>query len=261
MKGISRRARTCAVVAATGVAVLAQLRRRAGAAPRKHGRRSARRSDRHADVQFQPVHHRHARRAEGEGRGDLRDAAVQGHPRRGAVQPPRHDGRASSARSPTSTTSTSSAVTAASPRRRGTARSRRPRRSASSSSAPAAPPLPGQGTYAQTLATAATLNRLGKRSVEAGAGKVYIHNHTDEFTVKYDVNGTLKSAWEILMDNTDAALRRGRGRRRLGLRRAGGRRRPAQRAIRPRIEMMHVKDLTNIAPPGRSGQPGAARHG
>ena len=63
---------------------------------------------------------------------------------------------------------------------------------------------PGQGTYAQTLATAATLNRLGKRSVKAGAGKVYIHNHTDEFTVKYDVNGTLKSAWEILMDNTDA---------------------------------------------------------
>ena len=40
---------------------------------------------------------------------------------------------------------------------------------------------PGQGTYAQTLATAATLNRLGKRSVEAGVGKVYIHNHTGEF--------------------------------------------------------------------------------
>ena len=30
---------------------------------------------------------------------------------------------------------------------------------------------PGQGTYAQTLATAATLNRLGKRSVEAGVGQ------------------------------------------------------------------------------------------
>ena len=63
---------------------------------------------------------------------------------------------------------------------------------------------PGQGTYAQTLATAATLNRLGKRSVEAGVGKVYIHNHTGEFDAKYDVNGTIKTAWEILMDNTDA---------------------------------------------------------
>src|SRR5688500_19547716 len=62
---------------------------------------------------------------------------------------------------------------------------------------------PGQGSYAQTLATAATLNRLGKRSVEGGVGKVYIHNHTGEFEAKYDVNGTLKTAWEILMDNTD----------------------------------------------------------
>ena len=62
---------------------------------------------------------------------------------------------------------------------------------------------PGQGTYAQTLATAATLNRLGKRSVEAGVGKVYIHNHTAEFETKYDVNGVVRSAWEILMDNTD----------------------------------------------------------
>ena len=86
---------------------------------------------------------------------------------------------------------------------------------------------PGQGTYAQTLATAATLNRLGKRSVAAGAGKVYIHNHTDEFTVKYDVNGTLKSAWEILMDNTDSRYVAAEVDAGLGVRRAGGRRRPA----------------------------------
>ena len=115
---------------------------------------------------------------------------------------------------------------------------------------------PGQGTYAQTLATAATLNRLGKRSVEAGVGKVYIHNHTDEFTTKYDVNGVIKSAWEILMDNTDpryvaAELDAG-----------WASDTPIDVAAllnnptySPRIEMMHVKDLTNIAPPGRSGQP------
>ena len=83
-----------------------------------------------------------ARRAEGEGRGDLRDAAVQGHPRRRAVQPARHDRDASSARWPTSTACASSAATAASPRPRSTPRSPPPRRSASSSSARAAPPPP-----------------------------------------------------------------------------------------------------------------------
>jgi sugar phosphate isomerase/epimerase len=113
---------------------------------------------------------------------------------------------------------------------------------------------PGQGTYAQTLATAATLNRLGKRSVEAGVGKVYIHNHTDEFTVKYDVNGVIKSAWEILMDNTDA--------RYVAAELDAGWASDAPVDIvdlltryPTRIEMMHVKDLTNVAPPGRSGQP------
>ena len=45
-------------------------------------------------------------------------------------------------------------------------------------------PSPGIGSYANTLATAETLNRLGKRSVEAGAGKVYIHNHEDEFRTR-----------------------------------------------------------------------------
>ncbi len=69
---------------------------------------------------------------------------------------------------------------------------------------------PGIGTggtaagYASTLATAATLNRLGKESVEAGVGPVYIHNHTGEFDTKYVDNGVLKSAWQILMDRTDA---------------------------------------------------------
>ena len=113
---------------------------------------------------------------------------------------------------------------------------------------------PGQGTYAQTLATAATLNRLGKRSVEAGVGKVYIHNHTGEFDAKYDVNGTIKTAWEILMDNTDV--------RYVAAEIDAGWASDAPVSVpdlltryRTRIEMMHVKDLTNIAPIGRSGNP------
>ena len=85
-------------------------------------------------------------------------------------------------------------------------------------------------------------------------GKVYIHNHTDEFTAKYDVNGTLKSAWEILMDNTDP--------RYVAAEVDAGWASDAPVDVvdllnryPTRIEMMHVKDLTNTAPPGRSGQP------
>jgi sugar phosphate isomerase/epimerase len=65
---------------------------------------------------------------------------------------------------------------------------------------------PGIGSYENTLATAATLNRLGERSVKNGTGPVFGHNHTGEFTTKYiDVqgDGTLKSAWQILYENTD----------------------------------------------------------
>jgi sugar phosphate isomerase/epimerase len=63
--------------------------------------------------------------------------------------------------------------------------------------------MPGIGSYANTLATAETLNRLGRRSVEAGVGPIYIHNHQQEFRTKYVDNGVLKSAWEILMERTD----------------------------------------------------------
>ncbi len=64
-------------------------------------------------------------------------------------------------------------------------------------------PLPGIGSYADTLATAQALNRLGKRSVEAGVGPVYFHNHQQEFRTKYTDDGALKSAFEILLDHTD----------------------------------------------------------
>ena len=57
------------------------------------------------------------------------------------------------------------------------------------------------------------LNRLGKRSVEAGLGPAYFHNHNDEFSRRYTDFGAscpttstatnCKSSWEIIMDRTD----------------------------------------------------------
>ena len=64
-------------------------------------------------------------------------------------------------------------------------------------------PSPGFNTYANTLATAQTMNRLGKRSVEAGLGPAYFHNHQQEFNTRWLDNGVLKSAWEIIMERTD----------------------------------------------------------
>lgn len=61
----------------------------------------------------------------------------------------------------------------------------------------------GITTYNSTIASAQALNRLGKRSVEAGVGPVYIHNHTEEFDRKYTENGVVKTAFEVIMDNTD----------------------------------------------------------
>ena len=65
---------------------------------------------------------------------------------------------------------------------------------------------PGIGSYEDVLATAETLNRLGERSKKNGTGKVFGHNHFAEFTTKYvdtEGDGTLKSAWQILVENTD----------------------------------------------------------
>ena len=61
----------------------------------------------------------------------------------------------------------------------------------------------GLGTLQQTLQTAQQLNKLGKRSVEAGVGPVYFHNHNSEFSTRFTDDGVLKSAWEIVMDHTD----------------------------------------------------------
>jgi sugar phosphate isomerase/epimerase len=65
---------------------------------------------------------------------------------------------------------------------------------------------PGISSYENVLATAETLNRLGELSVKNGTGPIFGHNHRAEFTTKYiDVqgDGTLKSAWQLLVENTD----------------------------------------------------------
>ena len=64
---------------------------------------------------------------------------------------------------------------------------------------------PGITSYENVLATAETLNRLGQASVENGTGKVFGHNHRVEFTTRYvdPETGELKSAWQLLVENTD----------------------------------------------------------
>ena len=65
---------------------------------------------------------------------------------------------------------------------------------------------PGIGSYENTLATAATMNLLGELSVKNGTGPIFGHNHTAEFTTMYvdtEGDGTLKSAWHLIVENTD----------------------------------------------------------
>ncbi|WP_069387114.1 sugar phosphate isomerase/epimerase family protein [Cellulosimicrobium cellulans] len=64
---------------------------------------------------------------------------------------------------------------------------------------------PGIRSYEDVLATAETLNRLGEAAKKQGLHKIFGHNHQQEFTTQYVVpeTGELKSAWEIIADNTD----------------------------------------------------------
>jgi sugar phosphate isomerase/epimerase len=114
-------------------------------------------------------------------------------------------------------------------------------------------PAPGIGSYANTLATAEALNRLGKRSIEAGLGPVYFHNHQEEFQNQYVDEGVLKPAIDIIMERTDAryvvaeidakwssdALNDV-----TGTLTAAFINKPAYQA---RVQLMHVKDGTGIA--------------
>jgi sugar phosphate isomerase/epimerase len=107
------------------------------------------------------------------------------------------------------------------------------------------------GSYANALASAAELNRLGKRSVEAGLGKVYIHNHQGEFTTQYLVDGVMKSAWEVIMDNTDA--RWVAAEIDVGWSSDAGTDTIAHvNKYGSRVAMFHVKDGTNINKPGNA---------
>ena len=69
---------------------------------------------------------------------------------------------------------------------------------------PTNPPANNNG-YENTLATAIVMNELGRRSVRNGTGKFYGHNHQQEFRTQYadPVTGQMKSAWQILVENTD----------------------------------------------------------
>jgi sugar phosphate isomerase/epimerase len=64
---------------------------------------------------------------------------------------------------------------------------------------------PGIGSYEDTLATAETMNRLGRRSVRNGTGRIFGHNHQQEFRTMYPdpETGELKSAWQIIVENTN----------------------------------------------------------
>jgi sugar phosphate isomerase/epimerase len=108
---------------------------------------------------------------------------------------------------------------------------------------------PGTGSYENTLATAETMNRLGKRSVKNGTGPIFGHNHDGEFRTRYvDTlgDGTLKSAWQILVENTDprwVAFQLD-----VGWATIGGEDPVALvEEFGERIELLHVKDVADIA--------------
>ena len=70
----------------------------------------------------------------------------------------------------------------------------------------AADPLnAGSSSLQQNLINAQLMNRIGKRSVEAGVGPAYFHNHASAFNPANRINdaGVLKTQWQFLMDHTD----------------------------------------------------------
>ena len=90
----------------------------------------------------------------------------------------------------------------------------------------------GYNTWDRLLATAQQMNRLGKRSVEAGLGPAYFHNHNDEFSRRYipetgescPTTSTEHRVQELVGDHHGqdrSALGRGADRHRLGRVRLG----------------------------------------
>jgi sugar phosphate isomerase/epimerase len=125
-------------------------------------------------------------------------------------------------------------------------------------------PSPGINSYADTLATAEALNRLGKRSVEAGLGPAYWHNHQTEFTNKYVDEGVLKSAIDIIMERTDPRYVVGEIDVKwssdalddvTGTKTAEYINKPA---FGTRVQLLHIKDGTGIANPFPASAPHVA---
>jgi sugar phosphate isomerase/epimerase len=68
----------------------------------------------------------------------------------------------------------------------------------------AADPLnAGNTSLQQNLTNAQQMDRIGKRSVDAGVGPAYFHNHASSFTAKINDAGVIKTQWQFLMDHTD----------------------------------------------------------
>jgi sugar phosphate isomerase/epimerase len=70
------------------------------------------------------------------------------------------------------------------------------------------PPPTTTPTYDDLLTTAGLLDDLGERSVAAGVGKFYAHNHFWEFENEYPdpETGELKTGWQVIVENTDPDL-------------------------------------------------------
>ena len=108
---------------------------------------------------------------------------------------------------------------------------------------------PGIGTYANTLLTAEAMNRLGERSVEAGIGKFFGHNHAVEFTTMYEHEGVMMSAWEILVAETNpewVTFQLDVG----WATHAGEDAAALITEYSDRISLLHIKDATNLGGPG-----------
>jgi sugar phosphate isomerase/epimerase len=105
---------------------------------------------------------------------------------------------------------------------------------------------PGISSYQNVLATAETLNRLGRLSVQNGTGPIFGHNHAAEFTTRYMDDGVLKSAWQILVENTDP--RWVTFQLDVGWATVAGEDPAALiEQFGDRIELLHVKDVADIA--------------
>ncbi len=66
------------------------------------------------------------------------------------------------------------------------------------------PPNAGSTDLATHITNAQRLNRLGKKSVEAGVGPAYFHNHASSFTATVVDNGVSKPMWQVLMERTES---------------------------------------------------------